>query len=260
MDDPTNSAAKHDSLASTIAGDVKAIDPEEVLFSGYLTKEGGSWRSWKRRFFVLSISGALNYYEDDSKRKPKGSLDCSGKFALRPLSDLGELHFEIDTEVMSTKADRTLRVFADSRDDLSKWSQAFNFLLNHADRSIRRSSTSLSEGQAIYMAGYLTKEGTGWKSWKRRFFTLKKNGEMAYYEDESLSKLKGFLNCREAEVNPMPDLGPFNFEIVSDIFGEGTGRSLKLQTEDEIQMERWMKVVRVVSCMYGDKDEDVDSK
>jgi hypothetical protein len=42
--------------------DLPSISRDEILLTGFLVKEGGSWKSWKRRFFVLSRGGTLNYY------------------------------------------------------------------------------------------------------------------------------------------------------------------------------------------------------
>ena len=236
---------------------VVAIDPTQVLLSGYLTKEGGGWKSWKRRFFVLSFGGILNYYEDETMRKPKGSLDCSTSFCYRMLPELGELYFEVDSEVVSTKSERKLRVLADDEDSRDQWISSFQLLL----LKLRSGTLITGDGagdQETYMKGYLTKEGGNWKSWKRRYFVLKKNGIMHYYEDGSMAKLKGTLTVKDAEVNPYPDGGDLSFEIVSDIFSEGTGRSLKVQADDEEQMSSWMRAVRVISCMYGDKDESIE--
>lgn len=233
---------------------IQPIDPCEVLLSGYLTKEGGGWKSWKRRFFVLSFGGILNYYEDDTMRKPKGSLDCSTSFSYRMLPELSEFHFEIDSEVVSTKSERKLRVCAEDEDSRDQWISCFQLLLLKLRKGTLITGDQ-SGDQETYMKGYLTKEGGNWKSWKRRYFVLKKNGTMNYYEDGSMAKLKGTLSVKDAEVNPCPEGGDLAFEIVSDIFSEGTGRSLKVQADDDEQMSSWMRAVRVISCMYGDKDE-----
>lgn len=36
---------------------------------------------------------------------------------------------------------------------------------------------------SVIQEGFLLKEGSNWKSWKRRFFTLKSNGEFSYKKD-----------------------------------------------------------------------------
>lgn len=236
---------------------IQDIDPTEVLLEGFLTKEGGGWKSWKRRWFVLSFGGILNYYEDETLRKPKGSLDCSTSFSLRMLPELGDFYFEVDSELVSTKTERKLRLKGDDEQSLREWTASFQ-LLQLKLRQGTLISGDCEGDQATYMKGYLTKEGGNWKSWKRRYFLLKKNGIMHYYEDGSMSKLKGTLTVKDAEVNLFPEGGDLAFEIVSDIFSEGTGRSLKVQADDEEQMDSWVKAVRVISCMYGDKDDKID--
>lgn len=236
---------------------VSDIDPGHVLMAGYLTKEGGGWKSWKRRYFVLSLGGILNYYEDESMRKPKGSLDCSTSFCYRMLPELSELHFEVDSEVVSTKSERKLRVCAEDEDSRDQWISCFQLLLMKLRTGTLITGDKVGD-QETYMKGYLTKEGGNWKSWKRRYFVLKKNGIVHYYEDGSMAKLKGTLAVKDAEVNPFPEGGELCFEVVSDIFSEGTGRSLRVRADDEEQMSSWMRAVRVISCMYGDKDEAIE--
>jgi hypothetical protein len=238
---------------------VVAIDPAEVLLEGFLTKEGGGWKSWKRRYFVLSFGGILNYYEDETLHKPKGSLDCSTSFSLRMLPELGQYYFEIDSEIVSTKSERKLRLKADDESIMHEWSDSFSLLQMKLRQGVLMPGDAGEGDRAdTYMKGYLTKEGGSWKSWKRRYFVMKKSGIMNYYEDRTMSKLKGTLTVRDAEVNLFPELGDLAFEIVSDIFGEGTGRSLKMQADDEEQLASWVKAVRVISCMYGDKDDKID--
>jgi hypothetical protein len=109
--------------------------------------------------------------------------------------------------------------------------------------------------QTVLLKGFLTKEGGSWKSWKKRFFVLSTIGELIYYEDETLTKPKGALNCRSAEVHPLPTDGRLHFEIVSDVFGsEDLGRRLKLLAENEEQLCEWIQAIRMVSCLYGDRN------
>lgn len=236
---------------------VTSVDPAEILLSGYLTKEGGGWKSWKRRWFVLSFGGILNYYEDESLRKPKGSLDCSTSFSLRKLPELGELYFEVDSELVSTKSERKLRVYCDDVRSLNEWVASFQ-LLQLKMREGTLVCGDRDEDEEVYMKGFLTKEGGSWKTWKRRYFILKKNGTMNYYEDKSMAKLKGSVIVKDAEVHTCPEEGDLYFEIASDIFSEETGRSLKLKADDEEQLGCWIHAVRVISCMYGDTDKKIE--
>ncbi len=106
----------------------------------------------------------------------------------------------------------------------------------------------------VLISGFMTKEGGSWKSWKRRYFVLSSSGDLVYYEDETKTKPKGYLDCRSAEVHPSPTDGPLYFEIVSDVFGaDQSGRVMKILAESEPQMIEWIVSIREVSCLYGDK-------
>lgn len=107
----------------------------------------------------------------------------------------------------------------------------------------------------IRLRGFLTKEGGSWKSWKRRYFILSVDGILNYYEDEEMTKPKGTLDCTEADICLLPDEGGLFFEIATrKIATFDSGRRLKLQADNEDQMLEWIQAIRIVSCMYGDKD------
>lgn len=108
--------------------------------------------------------------------------------------------------------------------------------------------------RSILLKGFLTKQGGNWKSWKRRFFILTVDGVLSYFEDETMTKPKGSLNCREAEVHPLTDEGDLYFEIVTDVFKSDSGRKLKLLAESEEQIFEWVQAIRAVSCLYGDQN------
>mmetsp|Transcript_11105 Transcript_11105/g.11527 ORF Transcript_11105/g.11527 Transcript_11105/m.11527 type:complete len:150 (+) Transcript_11105:44-493(+) len=108
--------------------------------------------------------------------------------------------------------------------------------------------------KSVLLKGFLTKEGGNWKSWKRRFFVLTVDGVLSYFEDETLTKPKGSLNCREAEVHPLTDEGDLYFEIATDVFKSEPGRKLKLLAENAEQIFEWVQAIRAVSCLYGDQN------
>ncbi|KAA6359772.1 MAG: hypothetical protein EZS28_044701, partial [Streblomastix strix] len=54
---------------------------EQPTHRGWVEKEGGSIKSWKRRILQLNISGELVYYEDEEKERKgesKGKLSVAG--------------------------------------------------------------------------------------------------------------------------------------------------------------------------------------
>jgi hypothetical protein len=45
----------------------------EVLYEGFLFKEGRKWKSWKKRFFRLYVNGSFIYYND--KKEEIGKIN-----------------------------------------------------------------------------------------------------------------------------------------------------------------------------------------
>lgn len=103
--------------------DLPQILRDDIILTGFLTKQGGSWKSWKRRFFVLSRTGTLNYYEDANMLKAKGTIECKD-CEVRQLPDEGEMFFEIATELFNSVAGRCLKLQAENEEQLHEWIQA----------------------------------------------------------------------------------------------------------------------------------------
>lgn len=52
-----------------------------VLKAGFLTKQGGNIKSWKRRYFVAYGSHnnfVIRYFEDETMQSEKGFINCCG--------------------------------------------------------------------------------------------------------------------------------------------------------------------------------------
>ncbi|KAG2527298.1 hypothetical protein JM16_003508 [Phytophthora kernoviae] len=95
----------------------------------------------------------------------------------------------------------------------------------------------------IITSGYLVKQGSFWKSWRRRFFILRRDRPvLCYYTSaEELAKLGEISIDEHTTVQPTPKEGfPFRFMI------ENEGRKLTLFAEQgEEAMEAW------ISCING---------
>merc|ERR1719228_2118004 len=48
-----------------------------IVQQGWMMKEGGLVKSWKRRYFVLKTNKVLNYYESDNSSMVKGNVTLS---------------------------------------------------------------------------------------------------------------------------------------------------------------------------------------
>ena len=67
----------------------------EIIKTGYATKEGGTVRSWKKRWFVFKESGALSYYSDKSERDQKGMIDLNKAETIKKTEDRRRIMVEI---------------------------------------------------------------------------------------------------------------------------------------------------------------------
>ncbi|RLN95358.1 hypothetical protein BBJ28_00014497 [Nothophytophthora sp. Chile5] len=97
----------------------------------------------------------------------------------------------------------------------------------------------------IVTSGYLVKQGSFWKSWRRRFFVLRRDRPvLCYYTSaEELAKLGEIAVDESTTVQPTPKEGfPFRFTI------EHEGRKLTLFAEQgEEVMEAWISCIN--SCI-----------
>uniref|UniRef100_A0A0X3Q9S6 Rho GTPase-activating protein 24 n=1 Tax=Schistocephalus solidus TaxID=70667 RepID=A0A0X3Q9S6_SCHSO len=117
------------------------------LHSGWLKKQGGTFRTWRRRFFVLDGSGRLAYYTTEDK------LHYSGFFSLAegPITVSS-----YESETGNAAVDRT-----------------YNFSLKRSDAS----PSSVPENrQQIYLAASTARERTLWLRAIRRYLYLDKGG------------------------------------------------------------------------------------
>ena len=55
----------------------------KITKEGWLTKQGGSWKSWKHRMFAIE-GHMLAYYKDQLRMKKMGEIDVSLAFSITP--------------------------------------------------------------------------------------------------------------------------------------------------------------------------------
>ncbi|KAF4028284.1 Pleckstrin homology domain-containing protein [Phytophthora infestans] len=138
---------------------------------GWLRKEGARVRSLKRRYFMAD--GNKLYYFEQIGEAPRGNGIV--KSAIPNDSYPNCLDFILTSG-------RTLRVVAESPDEIRSWLDHFNDCIPGGDNTEERRSAleRLSLGAAEDTASSVTDSGAGWllkkgqnfKNWKRRFFKL----------------------------------------------------------------------------------------
>eukprot|EP00049_Salpingoeca_infusionum_P020069 m.363460 g.363460 ORF g.363460 m.363460 type:complete len:423 (+) comp22686_c0_seq1:170-1438(+) len=99
-----------------------------TMYSGWLTKEGGNVRNWKKRWFVLDRQDRLKYFKTQSSSKPAGMIDmtactsviCASQCTCEwdPTCDQ-RLGFGIVTPK------RTYHIFAETIEEMFEWMTHF---------------------------------------------------------------------------------------------------------------------------------------
>ena len=178
--------------------DLQSI-PESV--EGYLYKQGGMglFKSWKRRYFVLTLDEhLLRYFDQDpsitkSSIQPLGSIDMiNAEIVALSLVD-GERKFCFG--ITPFGFDRQYLLSAESAEERLKW---VSCLLPARAPSSHKISIKSQEG-------WMYKIGDFFKTWKKRFFSLDKlKNQLLYYEDIKKDVLLGTIDLYRAVVISLP--------------------------------------------------------
>lgn len=91
--------------------------------SGWLTKEGGRWKSWRRRYFVLEPP-LLRYYKRKGDHEPAGTINLASSGHIRGVAHRGVRNaFQIQTP------SRTYVMYAASAAARDAWVEGLNAAL-----------------------------------------------------------------------------------------------------------------------------------
>jgi len=82
---------------------------------GWLTKQGGSFKSWKRRYFVLK-AGVIYYYKTEKDTVITGRIDLTSASSVKEDSTKGKKYL-----FAVTTSKRTFYVQAEKQEDLQGW-------------------------------------------------------------------------------------------------------------------------------------------
>lgn len=93
--------------------------------AGFLTKQGGTVKTWKQRWFVC-IRNQLSYFEDRADEKPINTID------LTECSDCSVTEFSGKTFCFSLSFRDRIWIFsAQNENDMNDWVELLQWKLNH---------------------------------------------------------------------------------------------------------------------------------
>ncbi|CAI5742689.1 unnamed protein product [Hyaloperonospora brassicae] len=211
---------------------------------GWLRKEGGNVKSWKRRYFTL-YGAKLSYYKCE-----KGSL-------LRSVNVVGvAVHPSVSNGlIVSTIGGRKLILQADTNDESDRWLSAIQRAASklHDRRSTVSTALSMNDfmenapsEEVITHSGWLLKEGQRFKTWKKRFFTLKNSALIYYTEIGGAARGHGMVKgaCQDSS---RPHTLVIEFR---------SGKTMRVTAASEATMNAWYQVFSKVR-FSGSETADV---
>jgi len=107
---------KIDELKDTIQK-LNDLLPERDIKEGFLTKQGGGHKNWKKRYFVLKTNFMCYYKDNKNLKHPQGVIDLNDSKITRVDKDEVKKNFVF--QIVTAK--RTYLCKADSDEDVDSW-------------------------------------------------------------------------------------------------------------------------------------------
>lgn len=225
--------------------DSSSVGSRTMGCHGWLHKEGGNFKTWKRRYFTL-YGNKICYYKHESGALLRGYHVA--QVASHPCKQ-----FMFSMEV-TTECGRKLLLAAENKDDYDMWLAALQDAVALADDDPLRLSTRGSQSSVSVhasedgisggcLSGWLEKEGHRFKTWKRRFFTLR-NGALIYYAEPGAAALgHGIVTRVELDISK-----PHTLCIHLD-----NDRVLRVSAESRTELEVWYRALLPSSQEFDDE-------
>ncbi|BFU19850.1 hypothetical protein conserved domain containing [Entamoeba histolytica] len=107
---------------------VASLQPSN--FEGWATKQGGSWKSWKRRWFVIK-DRKMWYFAGKNDTEAKGWIDLTPGTEVKDLTQPGQKKkFSFSINSRGVKGEREFLIFVESETDLKGFLKAINQVLS----------------------------------------------------------------------------------------------------------------------------------
>lgn len=114
-------------MAHKINVSVASLQPSQ--FEGWATKQGGGWKSWKRRWFVIK-DRKMWYFVGKNDTEAKGWIDLTPGTEVRDVTEPGQKKkFCFIIKSRGVKGEREFPIFVESETDLKGFLKAINQVL-----------------------------------------------------------------------------------------------------------------------------------
>ncbi|KAG7379119.1 hypothetical protein PHYBOEH_012034 [Phytophthora boehmeriae] len=194
--------------------------------SGWGFKQGSIIKSWKRRYFVLKGLELIYFAE----RSPSGKgIDEKGRLKICGVEFTPE--FTNALVVRGELKNQAVKMQVDSNAESDEWFRKISEALQAAKNELNAAGNTLqgAGAGAVSMKGWLLKEGQNFKTWKRRYMTLR--DRTIQYHAKPNEKPLGATRVNAVNINPSR---PFALDIYSD-----NNRILRVAADTFAEIEAW---------------------
>ncbi|KAF1332566.1 Dynein light chain, partial [Globisporangium splendens] len=240
-DDVGESAGGEEQSQASESDNTPTALAEQSKCHGWLNKQGGTIKTWKRRYFSLHGT-TLRYFKRET-----GSMLRS--FTISHVEEQPQV--ALGLEVMTTSG-RKLMLTAESKEDYGRWLRALQASIS-AESSVPKSPTTPQQHEAdaggrasnvsatvnnggkivTSYSGWLEKEGRRFKTWKKRYFTYKKGALIYYGEIGGVAHGHGVVTSVRVD-----DTKPFTLSV--SLEGD---RILRVSAASSDETETWLHVL-----------------
>jgi len=236
---PKDSVASSNSVAEKKNQDLAEPD----VMQGYINKRGQLIKTWRERWFHLE-KGYLQYFVSNDMQIKKGEVCLKGMIARVDGSN-------ILVEASNVGGDRNIILDIPVEADRDEWLKSIQIHTSFIDANSNvmtenpvanvesKDELQLNEEgcDPEVTEGYINKQGQLVKSWKKRWFLLKK-GYITYFTDRDKKEKKGEICLKGMTVR---EEGTF---IHIQTFEEGSDRNMLLEITDDMEREEWLNSIQ----------------
>lgn len=200
-----------------------AVQREPVDCEGYLTKRGHLVPSYRNRYFVLRGAN-LKYFADHESYLAKES-------AIAEVEVTGIEKWDGETTGLAFKTSTANRfyVYAETVEEQLKWLNRVRKIVGAPD--------------PVACAGYLTKQGHKRKSWKKRYFVLRRNS-LSYYADYDAANTSGKAIAQIV----VEDVQNWDGEPFGFMFMTSEQVAYYVYADNDRERRKWMTALRKITA------------
>lgn len=232
-----------DSYGKGDGADGKSV--KEDYIRGHLLKMGGTGltpKNWRKRWCVVRADNCLYYYKNSKDKVPCGVIILSN-YSVSKAPEINKNYcFKLTkggarTYYMCAGSDSDMKKWMMAMMDASKVSSTDSNPFNILEGNVHNVSIPALSIRDPDCHGYMYKQGSYYKIWRRRYFVLK-NGFLYYYNDMSNTVALGVVKLLNYTINIGDQNGKkFFFSATSP---DKSTRTYHFYAESEMDRTRWL--------------------